>query len=285
MLRHGWRTGAIVPELETEIRIINTEQYMHSLTWQQALTGLLERMQVTSSSLSGAGNCCLARVLGLGGDRGTYCLACVLENVSSSSRCKGLVVPEVQWKLGVAEAWSAGLPQRGVAALVFPDVSGCGVEASVAGVDEGTAGDQVTCLPCSRGLSGAPRPARGWFCNQFWGPWCGSCWPVVLPGAPCPGEDAAVQPCSLGRWMGLKVGREGEVVSPCAGGELMGCHCSSRHCRWVPARNGYRNKEEQACGECSSQSHCPGLVCIAAWVGRRVLGVLPEHLESRVAPG
>ncbi|XP_069823236.1 5'-nucleotidase domain-containing protein 2 [Dendropsophus ebraccatus] len=45
MLRHGWRTGAIVPELENEIRIINTEQYMHSLTWQQALTGLLERMQ------------------------------------------------------------------------------------------------------------------------------------------------------------------------------------------------------------------------------------------------
>lgn len=49
MLRHGWRTGAIVPELETEIRIINTEQYMHSLTWQQALTGLLERMQVNWS--------------------------------------------------------------------------------------------------------------------------------------------------------------------------------------------------------------------------------------------
>ncbi|XP_073208547.1 5'-nucleotidase domain-containing protein 2 isoform X2 [Lepidochelys kempii] len=46
MLRHGWRTGAIVPELEPEIRIINTEQYMHSLTWQQALTGLLERMQM-----------------------------------------------------------------------------------------------------------------------------------------------------------------------------------------------------------------------------------------------
>lgn len=46
MLRHGWRTGAIIPELEREIRIINTEQYMHSLTWQQALTGLLERMQV-----------------------------------------------------------------------------------------------------------------------------------------------------------------------------------------------------------------------------------------------
>lgn len=52
MLRHGWRTGAIIPELEREIRIINTEQYMHSLTWQQALTGLLERMQVCVSGAS-----------------------------------------------------------------------------------------------------------------------------------------------------------------------------------------------------------------------------------------
>ncbi|XP_033875561.3 5'-nucleotidase domain-containing protein 2-like isoform X1 [Acipenser ruthenus] len=46
MLRHGWRTGAIVPELHTEIRIVNTEQYLHTLTWLQALTGLLERMQL-----------------------------------------------------------------------------------------------------------------------------------------------------------------------------------------------------------------------------------------------
>ncbi|XP_063288740.1 5'-nucleotidase domain-containing protein 2-like [Pelobates fuscus] len=45
MLRHGWRTGAIVPELETETKIVNTEQYSQSLTWLQALTGLLERMQ------------------------------------------------------------------------------------------------------------------------------------------------------------------------------------------------------------------------------------------------
>ncbi|CAI9562188.1 unnamed protein product [Staurois parvus] len=45
MLRHGWRTAAIVPELETETKIVNTEQYSQSLTWMQALTGLLERMQ------------------------------------------------------------------------------------------------------------------------------------------------------------------------------------------------------------------------------------------------
>lgn len=58
MLRHGWRTGAIIPELEREIRIINTEQYMHSLTWQQALTGLLERMQVGGGRGGGWGQGC-----------------------------------------------------------------------------------------------------------------------------------------------------------------------------------------------------------------------------------
>ncbi|XP_016086608.1 5'-nucleotidase domain-containing protein 2 [Sinocyclocheilus grahami] len=46
MLRHGWRTGAIVPELEVETKVVNTEQYAQSLTWLQALTGLLERMQM-----------------------------------------------------------------------------------------------------------------------------------------------------------------------------------------------------------------------------------------------
>ncbi|XP_034290143.1 5'-nucleotidase domain-containing protein 2-like [Pantherophis guttatus] len=46
MLRHGWRTGAIVPELETETKMVNTEQYSQALTWLQALTGLLERMQM-----------------------------------------------------------------------------------------------------------------------------------------------------------------------------------------------------------------------------------------------
>ncbi|KAG7269894.1 hypothetical protein CRUP_032899 [Coryphaenoides rupestris] len=45
MLRHGWRTGAIVPELEMETRVVNTKQYALGLTWLQALTGLLERMQ------------------------------------------------------------------------------------------------------------------------------------------------------------------------------------------------------------------------------------------------
>ncbi|XP_036386327.1 5'-nucleotidase domain-containing protein 2-like [Megalops cyprinoides] len=52
MLRHGWRTGAIVPELELETKVVNTEQYAQSLTWLQALTGLLERMQVHRDSES-----------------------------------------------------------------------------------------------------------------------------------------------------------------------------------------------------------------------------------------
>ena len=46
MLRHGWRTGAIVPELIHETKVVNTKQYALGLTWLQALTGLLERMQV-----------------------------------------------------------------------------------------------------------------------------------------------------------------------------------------------------------------------------------------------
>lgn len=80
MLRHGWRTGAIVPELETEIRIINTEQYMHSLTWQQALTGLLERMQVKSSCLSRARSVLSVSETGAWcGDQRIRYFACVLK--------------------------------------------------------------------------------------------------------------------------------------------------------------------------------------------------------------
>lgn len=45
-LKHGWRTGAIIPELRKEIKIMNTEQYIHMMAWSQALTGLIEQMQV-----------------------------------------------------------------------------------------------------------------------------------------------------------------------------------------------------------------------------------------------
>ncbi|KAM9830124.1 5'-nucleotidase domain-containing protein 2 [Syngnathus typhle] len=44
-LRHGWRTGAIVPELEHETKVVSTERYAVNLTWLQALTGLMERLQ------------------------------------------------------------------------------------------------------------------------------------------------------------------------------------------------------------------------------------------------
>ncbi|XP_061840360.1 5'-nucleotidase domain-containing protein 2 [Nerophis lumbriciformis] len=46
MLQHGWRTAAIVPELEDETKVVSTERYALSLTWLQALTGLMERLQI-----------------------------------------------------------------------------------------------------------------------------------------------------------------------------------------------------------------------------------------------
>lgn len=45
-MKHGWRTGAIIPELRSELRIMNTERYIQTMTWLQTLTGLLEQMQV-----------------------------------------------------------------------------------------------------------------------------------------------------------------------------------------------------------------------------------------------
>nr|XP_020441182.1 5'-nucleotidase domain-containing protein 3 [Monopterus albus] len=53
-LKHGWRTGAIIPELRKEIKIMNTEQYVHMMTWSQALTGLIEQMQVLRDPASQA---------------------------------------------------------------------------------------------------------------------------------------------------------------------------------------------------------------------------------------
>uniref|UniRef100_A0A8C5GR40 5'-nucleotidase domain-containing protein 3-like n=1 Tax=Gouania willdenowi TaxID=441366 RepID=A0A8C5GR40_GOUWI len=45
-LRHGWRTGAIIPELRKEIKIMNTQAYAQMSSWLQALTGLIEDMQI-----------------------------------------------------------------------------------------------------------------------------------------------------------------------------------------------------------------------------------------------
>lgn len=51
-LKHGWRTGAIIPELRKEIKIMNTEEYVHTMTWLQSLTNLLEQMQVHRDAAS-----------------------------------------------------------------------------------------------------------------------------------------------------------------------------------------------------------------------------------------
>lgn len=51
-LKHGWRTGAIIPELRKEIKIMNTEPYVHMMSWLQALTGLIEQMQVRPNAES-----------------------------------------------------------------------------------------------------------------------------------------------------------------------------------------------------------------------------------------
>uniref|UniRef100_A0AAR2IGN8 5'-nucleotidase domain containing 3 n=1 Tax=Pygocentrus nattereri TaxID=42514 RepID=A0AAR2IGN8_PYGNA len=53
-LKHGWRTGAIIPELRKEIKIMNTEEYVHTMTWLQSLTNLLEHMQVHRDAASQA---------------------------------------------------------------------------------------------------------------------------------------------------------------------------------------------------------------------------------------
>ncbi|XP_068128900.1 5'-nucleotidase domain-containing protein 3 isoform X2 [Hyperolius riggenbachi] len=45
-LKHGWRTGAIIPELKSELTLMNTAEYIQTMAWLQGLTGLLERMQV-----------------------------------------------------------------------------------------------------------------------------------------------------------------------------------------------------------------------------------------------
>ncbi|KAI5616198.1 5'-nucleotidase domain-containing protein 3 [Silurus asotus] len=51
-LKHGWRTGAIIPELREEIKIMNTEEYVHSMSWLQSLTSLVEQMQVHRDAAS-----------------------------------------------------------------------------------------------------------------------------------------------------------------------------------------------------------------------------------------
>ncbi|KAI8513870.1 5'-nucleotidase domain-containing protein 3 [Branchiostoma belcheri] len=44
---HGWRTGAIIPELEDEIKISNSASYKDTISWLLALQGLIESQQMS----------------------------------------------------------------------------------------------------------------------------------------------------------------------------------------------------------------------------------------------
>lgn len=141
------------------------------------------------------------------GMRGLYHLAC-LKNLSSSSWCSGLWVCELQWKWQGAEVWPAGLMDMMLSTAVFADVSGCRVKASIAGVDEGTAGDQVSISPPHlRGLLGSPRPC---FVTCFGGNAAAAAalWSCLVPLAsgwgPC--SSAVLQPGRLD-WFEGRVGK------------------------------------------------------------------------------
>lgn len=44
-LHHGWRTGAIIKELEYEIETLNSPDFKYAMNWLQFLTSLLETYQ------------------------------------------------------------------------------------------------------------------------------------------------------------------------------------------------------------------------------------------------
>lgn len=45
MLKLGWHTAAIVPELAREIRTQNEDEYRETIIWLDALTRLIEKYQ------------------------------------------------------------------------------------------------------------------------------------------------------------------------------------------------------------------------------------------------
>uniref|UniRef100_A0A8C4NGV6 5'-nucleotidase domain containing 3 n=1 Tax=Eptatretus burgeri TaxID=7764 RepID=A0A8C4NGV6_EPTBU len=51
-LRHGWRTGAVIPELGDEIKTMNSASFVSTLAWLQTLTALLETSQVLQDAES-----------------------------------------------------------------------------------------------------------------------------------------------------------------------------------------------------------------------------------------
>ncbi|XP_077988251.1 5'-nucleotidase domain-containing protein 3-like [Glandiceps talaboti] len=48
-LRHGWRTGAIIPELEPEINTMNSSEFKETVTWLVGLQNLIENEQIHDS--------------------------------------------------------------------------------------------------------------------------------------------------------------------------------------------------------------------------------------------
>ncbi|XP_064639084.1 5'-nucleotidase domain-containing protein 3-like isoform X2 [Lineus longissimus] len=53
-LKHGWHTGAIIPELEDEIQVINSANFKQTIRWLLALQDLIEKMQVHEDAESQA---------------------------------------------------------------------------------------------------------------------------------------------------------------------------------------------------------------------------------------
>ncbi|XP_055348453.1 5'-nucleotidase domain-containing protein 3-like [Paramacrobiotus metropolitanus] len=49
-LKHGWRTGAIIPELEREILIQSSSEFVRDLTWLSTLQFLIEQLQQMADS-------------------------------------------------------------------------------------------------------------------------------------------------------------------------------------------------------------------------------------------
>ncbi|XP_023932660.1 5'-nucleotidase domain-containing protein 3 [Lingula anatina] len=49
-LSMGWRTGAIIPELEGEIKNFNSEEFTNAVTWLSSLQDLIEKSQVLHDS-------------------------------------------------------------------------------------------------------------------------------------------------------------------------------------------------------------------------------------------
>ncbi|OQV12211.1 5'-nucleotidase domain-containing protein 3 [Hypsibius exemplaris] len=53
-LKHGWRTGAIIPELEREIHIQSSAEFVRDLTWLSTLQFLIDKLQLTPDSVEKA---------------------------------------------------------------------------------------------------------------------------------------------------------------------------------------------------------------------------------------